>query len=160
MNWSCPVSAPRWRAITEGSSKVSGLSKTASFCSSVRVSSTCCGRLYPKMTINTSKPDLRSIALRAMMNAGLSTDFTDEVLRETQTLAETVSEIKAIGPVRDMREVLWSSIDNSESRDLDQIEYVERLPDGRIRLLIGIADVDAFVPKGSTTDRRAFVNTV
>jgi exoribonuclease-2 len=112
------------------------------------------------MTINISKPDLTSIAFRAMINAGLATDFTTEVLRGAQTLMESESEIKAEGSIRDMRGLLWSSIDNTESRDLDQIEYVERLPDGLIRLLIGIADVDAFVPKGSVIDRRAFVNTV
>lgn len=95
-----------------------------------------------------------------MINAGLGTNFTTEVLRDAQTLMEYGSEIKADGSIRDMRELLWSSIDNHESRDLDQVEYVERLPDGRIRLLIGIADVDAFVPKGSVIDRRAFVNTV
>jgi len=59
-----------------------------------------------------------------------------------------------------MRVVAWSSIDNNESRDLDQVEYVERLADGRLRLLIGIADVDTFVPKGSAIDGHAFVNTV
>ncbi|HEX8633535.1 MAG TPA: RNB domain-containing ribonuclease [Pyrinomonadaceae bacterium] len=59
-----------------------------------------------------------------------------------------------------MRDALWSSIDNPESRDLDQVEYVERLPEGRLRLLIGIADVDSFVPKGGVIDRHAFVNTV
>jgi exoribonuclease-2 len=59
-----------------------------------------------------------------------------------------------------MRKVLWSSIDNNESRDLDQVEYVERLPDGRLRLLVGIVDVDVFVPKGSAVDQHAFVNTV
>jgi VacB/RNase II family 3'-5' exoribonuclease len=104
----------------------------------------------------TSKPDLRAIALRAMKDAGLATDFEPEVLRE----AQAGGEIKPHGSARDMRGVLWSSIDNEESRDLDQVEYVERLPDGRLRLLIGIADVDAFVPKGSAIDRRAFVNTV
>lgn len=112
------------------------------------------------MTNNSSKPDLRSVALRAMINAGLVTDFTPDVLREVQSLMKTGSEIKAGGSVRDMRELLWSSIDNNESRDLDQVEYVERLTDGRIRLLIGIADVDAFVPKDSAIDRHAFINTV
>jgi VacB/RNase II family 3'-5' exoribonuclease len=112
------------------------------------------------MTINTSKPDLRSIAERAMINAGLYTDFTTEVLRAAQSLMDAGSDLKVDKSARDMREVLWSSIDNSDSRDLDQVEYVERLPDGRIRLLIGIADVDAFVPKDSATDRRAFANTV
>ena len=94
-----------------------------------------------------------------MISSGLATDFPPEVLREAASLTKTITDT-ASGSVRDMREVLWSSIDNHESRDLDQVEYVERLPDGRLRLLIGIADVDVFVPKGSVIDRHAFANTV
>jgi exoribonuclease-2 len=112
------------------------------------------------MTSTFSKPDLRSIALRAMTNAGLATDFPAEVLREARSASETGDEKNSTGSARDMREVLWSSIDNDESRDLDQVEYAERLPGGRLRLLVGIADVDSFVPQGSAIDRHAFVNTV
>ena len=54
-----------------------------------------------------------------------------------------------------MRSLLWSSIDNDSSRDLDQIEFVEMLPDGNTRLLVGIADVDLLVPKDSATDKHA-----
>jgi VacB/RNase II family 3'-5' exoribonuclease len=61
---------------------------------------------------------------------------------------------------RDLRSLAWSSIDNLESRDLDQIEVAERLPDGSIRVLVGIADVDAVVPKGSPIDHFAWLNTV
>ena len=108
----------------------------------------------------SSTPDLRLIALQAMTVAGLATDFPAQVLHEAQSLIKTGSENTTDGPVRDMRVVAWSSIDNRESRDLDQVEYVERLADGRLRLLIGIADVDTFVPKGSAIDGHAFVNTV
>ena len=67
---------------------------------------------------------------------------------------------KADGPsVRDLRSLLWSSIDNDSSRDLDQVEYVEELPGGAVRLLIGIADVDGAVPKNSATDRQAGMET-
>ena len=61
---------------------------------------------------------------------------------------------------RDLRSLAWSSIDNLESRDLDQIEVAEKLPDGSIRVLVGIADVDAIVPKGSPIDHFAWMNTV
>ena len=94
------------------------------------------------MTMTSSTPDLHSIALRAMTVSGLATDFPPEVLHEAQSLIKTGNGNTTDGSVRDMREVPWSSIDNNESRDLDQVEYVERLPDGRLRLLIGIADVD------------------
>jgi VacB/RNase II family 3'-5' exoribonuclease len=57
--------------------------------------------------------------------------------------------------VQDLRGLLWSSIDNDTSKDLDQIEWAEQLPDGRIRVLIGVADVDVRVPKGSLLDKHA-----
>ncbi len=60
----------------------------------------------------------------------------------------------------DLRDLPWSSIDNHDSRDLDQVEYAEKLPDGSIRMRIGIADVDALVPKGSPIDRYAWTNTL
>lgn len=60
---------------------------------------------------------------------------------------------------RDLRSLNWSSIDNEESRDLDQIEVAERGKDGSIRVLVGIADVDALVPKGSPVDQFAQANT-
>ena len=61
--------------------------------------------------------------------------------------------------VRDLRQLLWSSIDNDTSRDLDQIEVAERLPGGDIRLLVGIADVDAFVPAHTPIDQHAGIET-
>jgi VacB/RNase II family 3'-5' exoribonuclease len=112
------------------------------------------------MTSASSIPDLRTIAFRAMAEAGLTTEFSPDVLSEARSLTKTGNENIAAGSVRDMREVLWSSIDNPESRDLDQVEYVERLPGNHLRILVGIADVDAFVPKDSGIDRHAFVNTV
>jgi exoribonuclease-2 len=60
---------------------------------------------------------------------------------------------------RDLRMLPWSSIDNEESRDLDQIEVAAELPDGSIRVAVGIADVDALVPKGSPIDVHALRNT-
>ncbi|MGH9942297.1 MAG: RNB domain-containing ribonuclease [Pyrinomonadaceae bacterium] len=112
------------------------------------------------MPNGTLSPDHRAIARRAMLDAGLDPDISPPALREAST-ADMDLALAAAGPsIRDARALLWSSIDNSESLDLDQVEYAERLPGGRVRLLIGIADVDALVPKGSAVDRQAFVNTV
>jgi exoribonuclease-2 len=102
-------------------------------------------------------PDLHTIARRAVAEAGFEPDFGAEVKRE---LSESEGVSLAPGPdVRDMRGLLWSSIDNKESRDLDQVEYAERV-EGGFRVLVGIADVDAYVPAGSAVDRHAAANTV
>ena len=102
--------------------------------------------------------DLKARAHQAMLEAGFRPDFPAEVLREVQLLKQGAP--KGNGPpVRDLRSLLWSSIDNDSSRDLDQVEYVEKLPGGATRLLVGIADVDASVPKGSATDRQAAAET-
>jgi len=92
-----------------------------------------------------------------MLDAGFHPDFPPEVLREIQALKPIAPNIS--GNVRDLRSLLWSSIDNDSSRDLDQVEYAEKLPDGNMRLLVGIADVDTSVPKGSATDRHAAAET-
>ncbi len=109
---------------------------------------------------STSAPDasdLRPFAHRALLNAGFEPDFPGDVLREAENSCD-----KKLGnerAIRDLRELLWSSIDNDDSRDLDQIEWAEKLPNGDIRLLVGIADVDALVPKNSAVDAHAAVNT-
>ncbi len=92
-----------------------------------------------------------------MLDAGFHPDFPGEVLREIQMLKGPAPKIS--GNVRDLRSLLWSSIDNDSSRDLDQVEYVEKLPDGTTRLLVGIADVDSSVPKGSAIDQHASTET-
>src|SRR5207253_10503830 len=61
--------------------------------------------------------------------------------------------------IRDLRALTWSSIDNRESQDLDQVEVAEPLANGAIRVRVGIAEVDAFVPRGSALDRHAGENT-
>ncbi len=99
--------------------------------------------------------DLRGAAERWLLDAGFETVFSPEVLAEADSAhqPDTLPD-----DVRDLRHLLWSSVDNVESRDLDQIEVAERLPDGDIRVLVGIADVDALVPRGSATSQRAGAN--
>jgi VacB/RNase II family 3'-5' exoribonuclease len=99
------------------------------------------------------------MARRVMIENGFEPDMPDGVMSELQGLESKRPRDWLDAPVRDLRHLLWSSIDNSESRDLDQIEFAERLAGDRIRLMIAIADVDAFVPKGSAVDRRALDNT-
>jgi exoribonuclease-2 len=103
--------------------------------------------------------DLRPLAYKAMEEAGFITTPSLEVQREARSAEDGITGFSADASIRDLRSMLWSSIDNPESRDLDQVEFAEREADGSIRLLVGIADVDAFVPKGSATDRFAQHNT-
>src|SRR5467141_562069 len=97
--------------------------------------------------------DLKARARQAMLDAGFHPDFPAEVLREVQALQQPSPSATA-PTIRDLRSLLWSSIDNDTSRDLDQVEYAEALSNGAVRLLVGIADVDSTVSKGSATDRQ------
>lgn len=110
------------------------------------------------MTLDsTPARDLRVIARQAMLEAGFAPDVPPAASAEAAALDQAQIVAQA-GKVRDLRGLLWSSIDNADSRDLDQVEFAEQLPTGEIRLLIGIADVDAFVPAGSVIDRHAATN--
>lgn len=96
------------------------------------------------------------MAHKALIDAGFTPDFEPAAMSELSKIAH---QIHTTADTRDLRHLVWSSIDNTESMDLDQIEYAEKLPDGNTRLLVGIADVDAFVPKGSALDLHAANNT-
>src|SRR6266446_6283852 len=99
--------------------------------------------------------DLQSVAKQIMLVHGFEPEFPPEV---QQQLAELKAHPPQMAPgkdVRDLRKLLWSSIDNDTSRDLDQIEVAERLSNGDVKVLIGIADVDAFVHKQTPIDQHA-----
>jgi exoribonuclease-2 len=100
------------------------------------------------------KIDLGARAHQAMLDGGFHPDFPTDVMEEVKKPKQPVANETA-SPVQDMRSLLWSSIDNDNSLDLDQVEYVEKLADGTVRLLVGIADVDALVPRESATDKHA-----
>jgi VacB/RNase II family 3'-5' exoribonuclease len=110
--------------------------------------------------MNNSNPshfDLQTAARQLMLENGFEPDFPPAV---QQQLAQIKSRPpQAPANVRDLRDLLWSSIDNDTSRDLDQIEYAEKLSDGTTKVLVGVADVDAFVPKGSPIDTHAAKET-
>ncbi len=107
------------------------------------------------MTANSSHIDLQAVAKTVVQQHGFQPDFSPAVQQQLQQLRANPPAIAAAGTVRDLRSQLWSSIDNDTSRDLDQIEVAERLSNGDTRVLIGIADVDAFVPKQSAIDQHA-----
>jgi exoribonuclease-2 len=102
--------------------------------------------------------DLATRARQAMRDYGLDPDMPPEVTRE---LAEIAGPADDAGPaIKDLRSLLWCSIDDDDSLDLDQLTVAQPGEDGRVTILVAIADVDALVPQGSAIDRHAQVNTV
>ncbi|KQC05608.1 MAG: ribonuclease II [Methanoculleus sp. SDB] len=106
---------------------------------------------------NDRPVDLKAIAWNAMRDYGFEPGFPRSVRAEVDAISDTGTLPEERG-IRDLRPLLWSSIDNIDSQDLDQIEYCERGPDGETRVRIAIADVDFFVPKYSSADRHAAHN--
>jgi VacB/RNase II family 3'-5' exoribonuclease len=107
------------------------------------------------VTAGSSHLDLQAVAKDVVRQHGFQPDFPPAVQQQLAQLRAHPPTISAGGAVRDLRDQLWSSIDNDTSRDLDQIEVAERLSNGEVKVLVGIADVDAFVPKQSAIDQHA-----
>src|SRR5208283_101456 len=104
---------------------------------------------------NPTQLDLQSTAREVMLAHGFQPDFPPQIPQQLANLRDHPPKIAVADGVRDLRNLLWSSIDNDTSRDLDQIEVAERLPSGDTRIMIGIADVDAFVPQQTPIDEHA-----
>jgi exoribonuclease-2 len=107
--------------------------------------------------MSTSHPyhfNLVAAAHAAMIEHGFQPDFPAGAAAELAAIQAHPAPPAAPG-AQDLRGLLWSSIDNDTSKDLDQIEWAETLPDGRIRVLVGVADVDARVSKGTVIDSHA-----
>jgi len=105
--------------------------------------------------IDSPKIDLLKTARKIMKERGFEPDFPPQVLQQLAELKAHPPQITAAGDIRDLRSLLWSSIDNDTSRDLDQIEVAESLTDGDVKIMVGIADVDAFVLKNTPIDQHA-----
>lgn len=103
---------------------------------------------------NPSHLDLQATAKEIMQQYGFEPDFPAPVVTQLANLGQQ-PQVSPSHDVREMRDLLWSSIDNDTSRDLDQIEVVERGPNGDIKVMVGIADVDTFVPKLTPIDQHA-----
>jgi len=101
--------------------------------------------------------DLVAIAYDAMERYGFDPGFPETVTREVESMSEETIR-GGRSDVLDLRGLLWSSVDNFDSLDLDQIEYCEEGTDGEVHVKVAIADVDFFVRKGMHTDRHAAHN--
>jgi ribonuclease R len=100
---------------------------------------------------------LRQISDKAMLAAGLQADFSQSAQAELNRLNAPAT---ASGDgVQDLRQMLWCSIDNDDSLDLDQLTVAQTLPGGQVKILVAIADVDALVTRGTAINAHAEQNT-
>ena len=99
---------------------------------------------------------LDEIAHQAMLDRGLKPEFDRAAEKQLEEIHAPAREEEG---VRDLRDLAWCSIDNDDSRDLDQLTWGEDRGDGDTRILIAVADVDALVRKNTPIDRHARHNT-
>lgn len=107
------------------------------------------------MNSQIAHPDLQALARQSMIEHGFEPDFPPEVRQQLDQVNAHPPQIVPTTDLRDLRNLSWSSIDNDTSKDLDQIEVAEDLGDGTIKVMIGIADVDAFVERNTPIDQHA-----
>jgi exoribonuclease-2 len=100
---------------------------------------------------------LKKIAHRVMMERGFFPDFSTQAIAELDGIHGPATRTEE--STRDLRNLLWCSIDNDDSRDLDQLTHAEAMPNGAAKVLVAIADVDALVKKQSVLDDHARQNT-
>jgi len=112
----------------------------------------------PKADAIQNRAILQNIARRALIMRGLLPEFSSQALAELVQIKEP-AKIDLTTQVRDLRELLWASIDNDDSEDLDQLTFAEELSSGKMRIRVAVADVDALVKKDSAIDQDAGHNT-
>ena len=107
--------------------------------------------------MTSQRAHLHAIAVTAMRSRGLDPEFPPDAVAQAAALSAPPRTTEE--PTRDLRARLWCSIDNDDSRDLDQLSVAEPLANGDVKILVAVADVDAAVRKGSPVDRHAALNT-
>jgi VacB/RNase II family 3'-5' exoribonuclease len=110
-----------------------------------------------EMNVQRQRGVLQRIAHQAMIARGLLPDFSPEAFAELDRMPDPSASAEETS--QDLRELLWASIDNDDSRDLDQLTVAENLPGGAVKIRVAVADVDALVKKGSAIDGHAQHNT-
>src|SRR5580692_10097425 len=103
----------------------------------------------------SSSINLQATARQVMQAQGFQPDFPPEAQKQLADIKAHPPQLTPSDQGRDLRNLLWSSIDNDTSKDLDQIEVAQQVPNGDIKVMVAIADVDAFVPKDSAIDQHA-----
>ena len=103
-----------------------------------------------------SRKDIARIATNAMVERGLEPEFSPAVIKQ-------LDKINAPGEdqdpnIFDLTDLLWCSLDNDDSKDLDQLTVAEELKNGLIKIFVAIADVDAVVKKDTPIDQHAKMN--
>jgi VacB/RNase II family 3'-5' exoribonuclease len=111
----------------------------------------------PHARTPSNQSALVDIARREMIERGLLPDFSDAAAKETDAITQAA--VSHDSSVRDMRDMLWASIDNDDSRDLDQLSVAAPMADGTVTIFVAVADVDATVGRGSAIDDHARTNT-
>jgi len=104
----------------------------------------------------TQFAELKAVAARVLLENGFEPEFSADAQRQTAAISAAPADAPG---VRDLRDLLWCSIDNDDSKDLDQLSVAEPLNGGSVKVLIAIADVDSLVPKDSPIDDHASTNT-
>ena len=104
------------------------------------------------------RAQLEAIARRVMLERGLLPDFSPSALAELDQLQTQVATMRS-SSIRDQRDLPWCSIDNDDSRDLDQLTVAMPAEGDSARILVAIADVDSIVKDGSAIDTHARHNT-
>ena len=109
------------------------------------------------MADQNARISLRAIARQAMLDQRLEPDFPPDVIEQSRVIQGPARESQP--SIRDLRALLWCSIDNDDSLDLDQLTVTEQVSTGTVKVLVAIADVDAVVKNASPIDRHASRNT-
>ncbi|WP_424359845.1 RNB domain-containing ribonuclease [Methanocella sp. MCL-LM] len=100
---------------------------------------------------------MQRIARQAMLEKGLLPEFSKKALAELDRIHAPATMTGA--SIRDLRDLIWCSIDNDDSLDLDQLTVADAMPSGAVKIRVAIADVDSLVRKGSAIDDHAQQNT-
>src|SRR5690348_12618992 len=104
--------------------------------------------------VSDARARLRSIARRAMREWGLEPEFPVAVRAEVDAMVAAGRPARVQvddGSLRDLRELPWASIDNDDTRDLDQLQVMLPQDGTEARVLVAVADVDVLVQRGSAT---------